>query len=157
MLNIVTGEKNKILRSKSEPVAKITPEILALITAMKAALAAAKNGVGLAAPQVGKNIRLFVASPEIAKDGHVVFINPSITQTSKKDAVEEEGCLSLPERWHELARADKATIKATDENGQKFKIRVKGILARLMLHEVDHLNGVLFVDHLDTRKLKTNS
>ena len=148
MLNIVTGEKNKILRGKSEPVEEITPEILALVKEMKETLAVAPNGVGLAAPQVGKNIRLFVVNPEIAKDGQTVFINPEITQISKKKIMEEEGCLSLPADWHELARADKVTIKATDEHGRKFKMRVKGILARLMLHEVDHLNGILFVDHL---------
>ena len=148
MLNIVTGSKNKVLRAKSELIEKITPEILELIKEMKETLAAALNGVGLAAPQVGKNIRMFVVVDGVAKDGHTVFINPEITQVSKKNVVEEEGCLSLPERWHELARADKATVKAVDENGKKFKIRVKGVLARLVLHEVDHLNGVLFVDHL---------
>ena len=148
MLNIVTGSKNKVLRAKSELIEKITPEILELIKEMKETLAAALNGVGLAAPQVGKNIRMFVVVDGVAKDGHTVFINPEITQVSKKNVVEEEGCLSLPERWHELARADKATLKAVDENGKKFKIRVKGVLARLVLHEVDHLNGVLFVDHL---------
>ena len=148
MLNIVTGSKNKVLRAKSELIEKITPEILELIKEMKETLAAAPNGVGLAAAQVGKNIRMFVVVDGVAKDGHTVFINPEITQVSKKNVVEEEGCLSLPERWHELARADKATLKAVDENGKKFKIRVKGVLARLVLHEVDHLNGVLFVDHL---------
>ncbi len=148
MLIIATGSKNKILRAKSEPVKEITPEILDLIKAMKETLAKAENGVGLAAPQVGKNIRLFVIAPATAKDNHTVFINPEITQVSKKNVVEEEGCLSLPGDWRELARADKVTIKAMDENGKKFKIRVKGLLARLMLHEVDHLNGVLFVDHL---------
>ncbi|MFY9493457.1 MAG: peptide deformylase [Minisyncoccia bacterium] len=148
MLNIVTGSKNKVLRAKSELIEKITPEILALVTDMKETLAAAPNGVGLAAPQVGQNIRMFVVADGVAKDGHTVFINPEITQVSKKNVVEEEGCLSLPERWHELARADKTTVKAVDENGKKFKIRVKGVLARLVLHEVDHLNGVLFVDHL---------
>ncbi len=147
-MEIVIGSENKILRAKSEPIEKITPEVLVLITEMKETLAQAKNGVGLAAPQVGRNIRLFIVSEELAKDGHTIFINPAITQVSKKDAVEEEGCLSLPEKWQELARADKVTVKATNEHGKKFKIRAKGILARLMLHEVDHLNGVLFVDHL---------
>ena len=147
-MEIITGEKNKILRNKSETVKEITPEIFNLIKEMKETLAKAENGVGLAAPQVGKNIRLFIAAEEIAKDGHTVFINPEITQVSKKLVAEEEGCLSLPGDWHELARADKVTIKATDETGTKFKIRVKGILSRLMLHEVDHLNGTLFIDHL---------
>ncbi|MBI4120340.1 MAG: peptide deformylase [Parcubacteria group bacterium] len=148
MLKIETQNNNAVLRKKSAPVAEITSAVLSLIKDMKLTLAQSQNGVGLAAPQVGRNIRLFVISDELAKDGHTVFINPAITQVSKKDVIEEEGCLSLPNQWHELARPDKVTIKALDENGQKFKLRVKGILARLMLHEVDHLNGILFVDHL---------
>lgn len=147
-MQIVTGEKNKILRAKSEPVKEITPEILSLIKEMEETLSKAENGVGLAAPQVGRNLRLFVVSPEVAKEDHTVFINPAITQVSKKTTAEEEGCLSLPGDWRELARAEKVSIKATDEHGKKFKMRVKGVLARLMLHEVDHLNGVLFIDHL---------
>ncbi len=147
-MEIVTGDKNKILRTRSETITEITPEILRLIKEMKETLLNAENGVGLAAPQIGKNIRLFIAAEDIAKEGHTVFINPEITQISKKLIPEEEGCLSLPGEWHELSRADKVTIKAMDEKGEKFKIRVKGILARLMLHEVDHLNGTLFVDHL---------
>ena len=147
-MEIVTGDKNKILRTRSETITEITPEILRLIKEMKETLLNAENGVGLAAPQIGKNIRLFIAAEDIAKEGRTVFINPEITQISKKLIPEEEGCLSLPGEWHELPRADKVTIKAMDEKGEKFKIRVKGILARLMLHEVDHLNGSLFVDHL---------
>ena len=139
------------MRAKSELVKEITPEILSLVKEMKETLAKAENGVGLAAPQVGKNIRLFVAAEEVAKEGRIVFINPEITQVSKKLIGEEEGCLSLPGEWHELPRADKVTIKAMNEKGEKFKIRVKGILARLMLHEVDHLNGTLFIDHLKSK------
>lgn len=151
-LVIKPSDKNPALRKKSEPVEKITPEVLDLIKKMKEALQSAENGVGLAAPQVGANIKLFVIVDDLAKDGHTVFINPEITQISKKMALEEEGCLSLPGEWKELPRADKVTIKAMDENGGKFKIKAKGIAARLMLHEVDHLNGILFVDHLKKAK-----
>ena len=111
------------MRAKSELVKEITPEILSLVKEMKETLAKAENGVGLAAPQVGKNIRLFVAAEEVAKEGRIVFINPEITQVSKKLIGEEEGCLSLPGEWHELPRADKVTIKAMNEKGEKFKIR----------------------------------
>lgn len=147
-MEIVTGKQSKILRAKSELVKETTPEVLSLIKEIKETLAQAENGVGLAAPQVGRNLRLFVVSPEVAKEDHTVFINPEITQVSKKTMAEEEGCLSLPGDWRELARAEKVSIKATDEHGKKFKMRVKGVLARLMLHEVDHLNGILFIDHL---------
>lgn len=150
-MEILIGQRNKTLRNKSEPVKDITPEVLSLIKEMKITLAQAENGVGLAAPQVGKNIRLFVVAEEVIKDGHMVFINPDITQVSKKLLTEEEGCLSLPGDWYELARADRVTIKAIDETGAKFKMRAKGILARLILHEVDHLNGILFIDHFKNR------
>lgn len=151
-MDIKPSDKNPALRKKSKPVEQITPEVLDLIKKMKESLANAENGVGLAAPQVGVNLQLFVIVDDLAKDGHTVFINPEITQISKKIALEEEGCLSLPGEWKELPRADKVTIKATDENGNKFKVKAKGIAARLMLHEIDHLNGVLFVDHLKKTK-----
>lgn len=147
-MEIKPQEKNHALRKKSVRIEKITPETLKLIKEMKEALQKSENGVGLAAPQVGVNIQLFVIIDELAKDGHTVFINPEITQVSKKTIVEEEGCLSIPGKWSELPRADKVTIKAIDESGKKFKTKAKGIAARLMLHEVDHLNGILFIDHL---------
>ena len=154
MLKIETEKSNPILRNKSKPIEKIDADILRLINQMKETLKSAENGVGLAAPQVGHNIRLFVVLDEIAKDGHTVFVNPEITQISKTQIAEEEGCLSLPGQWHELARADKVTIKALDEHSRKFKMRVKGLLARLMAHEVDHLNGILFVDHFKSKSKK---
>lgn len=154
MLDIELKENNSVLRRKSEPVKEIAPAILKLIKEMKETLKNAENGVGLAAPQVGRNIRLFVVAEELAKEGHFVFINPEITQLSKIGVLEEEGCLSLPGEWKELVRPEKVTIKALDENGQKFKLRAKGILARLMVHEVDHLNGTLFVDYLKPKTKK---
>lgn len=148
ILSIVTGKKNKILRAKSEKVGDVGSDVLGLIKNMKETLAASEHGIGLAAPQVGKNLRIFVIDEEVAQDGKTVFINPEITKVSKKKAVLEEGCLSIPDQWHELERAEKATIKAVDDEGKKFKLRAKGLLARLVVHEVDHLNGILFVDHL---------
>lgn len=148
MLKIELTESNPVLRSRCQKVEEINKDLLALIKKMQETLAQNENGIGLAAPQVGRKLRLFVISPELAQDGKIVFINPVITQISRKTLVEEEGCLSLPGEWQELARAEKVTIKALDENGLKFKLRAKGLLARLIQHEVDHLNGILFVDHL---------
>jgi len=148
VLKIETEKNNPILRAKSKPVSEITKEIQELVANMKETLAQAENGIGLAAPQVGKNLQIFVIDPELAKEEKTVFVNPIITKLSKNKVILEEGCLSLPGDWHELARPEKVTIKALDENGQKFKFRAKGTLARLIVHEVDHLNGVLFVDHL---------
>ena len=147
-LIIEEGKENKILRNISKPVDVIDDGIKSFIEEMKEVLAKSKDGIGLAAPQVGKNLRIFVIDQELAKEDKTVFINPEIRKISKNEDVLEEGCLSLPDKWNELARPDKVTIKATDENGEKFKLRAKGLLARLMVHEVDHLNGVLFIDHL---------
>jgi peptide deformylase len=148
MLKIETIKNNPVLRQRCQTVKEINKDLLGLIKKMQETLAVCENGIGLAAPQVGYNLRLFVISPDLALDGKVVFINPEITQSSPKKIIEEEGCLSLPGDWQELARCEKVTIKAMDENGLKFKLRAKGLLARLMQHEVDHLNGILFVDHL---------
>ncbi len=153
-MNIELEKNNPVLRKKSAPIKEITPEVLTLIKEMKETLARAENGVGLAAPQIGRNIRLFVVAEELARENRTVFINPEITQVSKKTIVEEEGCLSLPGDWSELDRPEKVTVKAMDETGQKFKLRAKGLLARLMVHEIDHLNGILFVDHLKNLKNK---
>ena len=148
ILDIVTGKDNSILRVKAEPVEVVDQAIKDLIANMKETLASTENGVGLAAPQVGKNLRLFVIGEDMSQDGHTVFINPIITRIARKKVTTQEGCLSLPGQWHELARPEKVTIKAQDENGQRFKLRAKGISARLMLHETDHLEGGLFIDHI---------
>jgi len=147
MLKIELTQNNPILRQRCHEVKEINKDLLVLAKKMQETLAQCENGIGLAAPQVGANLRMFVISPELALDGKTVFINPVITQISRKKFTEEEGCLSLPGDWQELTRAEKVTIKAIDEAGAKFKVRAKGLLARLMQHEIDHLNGVLFIDH----------
>lgn len=153
ILELTTGEKNKILRAKSKPINVFDDELKQLIGSMQETLVSTEIGIGLAAPQVGKNIQLFVIAKEFEEqtDGHLVFINPEITDYSQEKANLEEGCLSLPDVWHELERPKKVTIKAQDENGEKFKIRAKGLLARLFCHEVDHLGGKLFIDHLPNK------
>lgn len=148
-LTIVTGKEQAVLRTSSKKV-KDFDALQSLIEDMKETLSGTENGIGLAAPQVGENIRLFIISPDFAEEtgGKLVFLNPEITSFSRRVTEEEEGCLSLPETWDIVARANKVTIKAQDENGEKFKVTAKGLLARLFQHEVDHLNGTLFVDHV---------
>jgi len=101
------------------------------------------KGLGLAAPQVGKSLRLFTADVE---DKVYVFINPEIKDLSKDKSSFEEGCLSVQKIWGSVIRPKKLTIKALDENGKPVKIRAKGLLARVIQHEVDHVNGALFID-----------
>lgn len=146
---ILRGKRDSVLRALSKKV-KDFGALEELISDMHETLAGTENGIGLAAPQVGENVRLFVISPDFAEetDGHLVFINPEITQVSRRVTEEEEGCLSLPETWDIVARPSKVTIKAQDESGGKFKVTAKGLLARLFQHEVDHLQGTLFIDHV---------
>jgi len=149
MRKIVTGKDTVVLRKKAKK-AESAKVGLSLIRDMLETLASTEHGIGLAAPQVGENVRVFVISPEFSEeaDGHLVFINPKITRRSRKKVEEEEGCLSLPDTWGTVERSQKVTIKAHDEKGKKFKIVGKGLLARLFQHEVDHLEGTLFIDHI---------
>ncbi len=146
IISIQKGKENKILRAVSEEVKDIkSPEIQEFISDMKMTLAATPNGVGLAAPQVGKNIRIFVASDNLGLN-QTVFINPKITEISEKMILKDEGCLSLPEFYGKIKRAEWVKAEAYNENGRKFKIKAKGLVSQLIQHEIDHLDGILFVD-----------
>ena len=101
------------------------------------------NGIGLAAPQVGHSLQLFIIKVE---DKIYIFINPEIKNISPTKTPFEEGCLSVKNIWGPVVRPKKLTVKAMDENGKFVKIRVKGLLARVIQHEMDHLNGILFID-----------
>ncbi len=136
------------LREKSVPIEHITEEIKALATEMIETMYK-EEGVGLAAPQVGRNIRMFVAD---SGSGAEVFINPQITGTSLELAEMEEGCLSIPGIYEKVARPKSIRIQAQDENGRKRVINASGYLARIIQHEYDHLDGILFIDRLDPEK-----
>ena len=104
-----------------------------------------EDGVGLAAPQVGILRRIFVTD-----DGHgkIEFINPVILKESKEQEVDVEGCLSVGKRHGTVARPKKLKIEAFDRNGNPFTLKAEGYLARIICHENDHLNGVLFIDKI---------
>ncbi|MDR1786811.1 MAG: peptide deformylase [Spirochaetaceae bacterium] len=134
---------DSLLRQKALPVEKVDDTIRALVADMFAAMEA-KNGVGLAAPQVGKLLRLFIAA---ADDGvRRVFINPHITAMSEETAEREEGCLSIPGIYENITRPRAVTVQAMDERGARFVLEADGMLARIILHENDHLDGLLFLD-----------
>ncbi len=143
-LQIQKGENNPILRQKSTPIKNITEEILNLINDMTETMKKV-DGVGLAAPQVGKNIQLFVVNPKLSKK--YIFINPEISKMSKKTKTIEEGCLSMPGVYKKIPRAKSLKTKAIDENGKEFELKVKDLFARVIQHEIDHLNGILIIDH----------
>lgn len=133
-----------VLREKSLPVKEITPEILNLIRDM-AEIMYATSGVGLAAPQIGVSKRIMVIDGE--EDGLIVLINPIIVK-SEGEVIEEEGCLSIPEVYSKVKRSLKVTVKALNENGEPIELTKEGLIARALQHELDHLEGILFIDRI---------
>jgi hypothetical protein len=134
------------LREVSSPVSCINEDIKDLLDEMFITLERS-NGIGLAAPQVGKNIRLFIVKLE--EDNGMVFINPEIIRTSDEQCSMEEGCLSIPKVYEKVIRPKDVTVQYMGINGKKQLIQATGLLARVIQHEYDHLNGVLFVDRLE--------
>jgi len=135
-----------ILRQKAEPVAEVNDEIRQLAEDMFETMIEA-DGVGLAAPQVGKSIRMFVVIAD--DDVRRVFINPQIIKTSQETGEYDEGCLSIPQVYETIVRPLAVTVQAYDENGKRFTLDADGLLARCIQHENDHLDGVLYIDRGD--------
>lgn len=140
---------NEVLRAMSAPVSDIDDAVRDLAAAMLPTMVEGR-GVGLAAPQIGRNIRLFVTG--IEGDKPRVFINPQLIRTSEALTDFEEGCLSIPGLYAELKRPEAVTIQAWNEKGRPFTLDAEGFLARVIQHEMDHLDGKLFVDHLPEMK-----
>ncbi len=141
------------LKAVSEPVAQVDAELRTLIADMIETMYDA-DGIGLAAIQVGVAKRLLVLDID-QKDGGKnprVFINPVITAASEETAVMEEGCLSVPEIWDEVERPVRITVEYLDGDGQPQTLEADGLLATCLQHEMDHLDGVLFLDHLSKLK-----
>lgn len=139
----IIQEGNPVLRKKAETVKNPkSPETRKLIEDMIVAMKHA-SGIGLAAPQVGVSLKIFTVNLE---EKIYVFINPEIKDISGDAIPFEEGCLSVHKIWGPVVRPKKLTLKAVNENGESVKIRAKGLLARVIQHEMDHLNGVLFID-----------
>ena len=142
----ITKLPNKVLSKK---LAKVDVEdikngkISSLVLTMKKAMKD-NQGVGLAANQIGKNLAIFVIDETLAKESEVtdVYFNPEITEYSKDVDEMEEGCLSIPEFFAEIKRSKKIKIKFINENGNKQKIKARSFLARVLQHEMDHLNGL---------------
>lgn len=153
----IVQKGNKILRQKARevPLKEIkSRKIKNLLKNMAKILAVSKDGVALAAPQIGESLRIFIIDGnvwgKIAKEEKelppAVFINPIIKKISKKKQLVNEGCLSAEGIYGTIKRAEKLTIEAYDENARKFHRGVSGLSAQIIQHEIDHLNGVLFLD-----------
>lgn len=157
ILPIVTYDDD-VLRQKAHPVKKNTNELQQLIDDMFDTMYNA-DGVGLAAPQIGEMLRLFVADGDVyaeeegeSKYGPLVFINPEITFESEETIDMDEGCLSIPGVYGPVTRSEKIVVKYLDRQFNEQDMEVDGRIARIIQHETDHLDGVLFLDHLSVFK-----
>ena len=157
MIKIVQQD-DPVLRELAQPVPPkdiLSPKIQKVIADMAAALATQDDGVAIAAPQIGKPLQIFLVSGRVmatvdkrfAAGKDMVFINPQILKISKERHDLEEGCLSCRYLYGKMSRAVKTTIKAYDEKGSIIQRGASGFLAQIFQHEIDHLNGVLFIDN----------
>ena len=136
-----------ILRLNTVPVKEITPELRALVADMFETMHHAR-GIGLAAPQVGRTERVAVVEIE---GEPLVVINPEILETSGKDKA-EEGCLSIPDIYADVERPKDVVVRAMDLDGNSYEVQATDLLARCLQHEIDHLDGKLFLDYLSVLK-----
>ena len=136
-----------VLREASAPVAEVTEQVRRLVDDMFETMDAAE-GVGLAANQIGQALRIAVVD---ADGERFAMINPTIVEASGK-ASEEEGCLSIPEVYAEVTRPERVVLEATGRDGARYRLEADGLKARAIQHEIDHLDGILFLDRLSPMK-----
>ncbi len=152
VLPIEKGVDNKILRAVSEPVKKIDKKLFKLLDDMRDTMFAAK-GVGLAAPQVGVNIRAVICTfnYDTVNETVVDMINPAISSLSEEMVKDEEGCLSVPGKFDFVKRHKSLIVRFTDRKGREQALKVSGYNAKVVQHEIDHINGILFVDKAEPK------
>lgn len=141
------------LKKKSKPVDTVDAETRQLMDDMLETMYAAP-GIGLAAPQVGvlKRVIVLDIDREEVKTGPLFMANPEIVEASDEDVTYEEGCLSVPEHYSDVARPAKVTVRYLDRDGKKQELTCEGLLATCVQHEIDHLDGILFIDHISALK-----
>ena len=143
---IQTDINDPILRGKAKKVKHINSKIKEIILDMTDTMKADDIIAGLAAPQIGHSLQIIVIRMN-SKDGFMALINPQITKTFNRKTTMEESCMSVPGVSVLIQRPNKITVEAINANGDPIKIKVKGILARIIQHEIDHLNGVLVINY----------
>ncbi len=178
MVKIIQKE-NKILRKNASDIPPLeipSLKIKTIISDMKKALSLEKDGVAIAAPQIGLSFRIFIVASKVFSIGKknpskektaksdpkikndMVFINPKLVKISKDKGWMEEGCLSVRHFYGRVERAKKVRVRAYDEKGKVFEMGGSGLLAQIFQHEIDHLNGVLFIDKAkDMIELETSN
>ncbi|MGL5830586.1 MAG: peptide deformylase [Candidatus Altimarinota bacterium] len=149
LLKVETGTDNQKLRQISQPVRKVDKNILKLIKNMEATMEK-ESGCGLAAPQVGELLRVVIVmlNQQTPQEVVIPMINPEIISHSEKMEIGEEGCLSVPDYFDDVKRFKDIVVKYQDAKGREQKLKLSDLNARVVQHEIDHLNGILFVDKL---------
>ena len=152
-LKTILTEPNKLLRQISQPVERVEDAERILMNDMLETMYAA-NGIGLAAIQIGVPKRIIVMdlSKEENKKLPMYFVNPLIIKKNEEKTIYEEGCLSVPNQFAEIQRSSKCEIEYLDFNGNKQNLEAEGLLATCIQHEMDHLEGILFIDYLSKLK-----
>tara|TARA_B100001996_G_scaffold379306_1_gene364860 strand:+ start:775 stop:1299 length:525 start_codon:yes stop_codon:yes gene_type:complete len=152
-LRQILTEPNRILREKSLQVEKVDDDLRKLMDDMLETMYAAP-GIGLAAIQIGVPKRVIVLDidQKEGKKNPLFFVNPEIVNKSQTNSIYEEGCLSVPGQFAEIERPEKCHIKYLDYHGEEKEMEAKGMLATCIQHEMDHLEGILFIDYLSNLK-----
>jgi len=152
-IKTILTEPNKLLRQISEPVERVGDSERGLMNDMLETMYDA-NGIGLAAIQIGVPKRIIVMdlSKEENKKLPMYFVNPLIIKKNEEKIIYEEGCLSVPNQFAEIQRSSKCEVEYLDYNGNKQNLQAEGLLATCIQHEIDHLEGILFIDYLSKLK-----
>ena len=151
ILVVDNPNERRILRAKAKKVSRFDPYLERLVEDMRETMRAAP-GVGLAAPQVGESIRVLVAEYE---DQSVALVNPEIIKRVEEEERGTEGCLSIPGYvGDDVPRSVAITVKARDPKGKEVRVKAEGWFARILQHEIDHLDGILYTDHIPASKVR---
>lgn len=151
ILVVDNPNERRILRAKAKKISRFEPYLEKLVADMWETMRAAP-GVGLAAPQIGESIRVLVAEYE---DEAVALVNPEIIKRSEDNELGTEGCLSIPGYvGDDVPRALAITVKARDPKGKEIRVKAEGWYARILQHEIDHLDGILYTDHIPADKVR---
>jgi len=150
-IKTILTEPDKLLRQVSSSVEKVDKELQVLMDDMIETMYAA-SGIGLAAIQIGVPKRIIVMDIDKDKKNPMYFVNPVIKEKNLEKSTYEEGCLSVPNQFAEIERPSKCEVEFLDYNGEKKLLKVEGLLATCIQHEIDHLEGILFIDYLSKLK-----
>jgi peptide deformylase len=144
--NPLLSEKSKKITLIDDSIKKLADD---MAETMKGYGTEEESGVAIAAVQVGVPIRMTVVRDDDEPDGYFVLINPEVVKGSKQEILDMEGCMSVPQKYGKVSRFEKVKVKGLDINGKKIEVKADGLMARILQHEIDHMNGKLFLNHVE--------